>query len=75
MLLDHLATIARANGITEFEADVLGENNRMLRVFDASGFQIQRSIDTGVFHLSFPTGETDQVRDMSAQREDDDDVA
>ena len=33
--------IARANGITEFEADVLGENNRMLSVFAKSGFRVE----------------------------------
>ena len=55
LLLEHLAAIARANGIEEFEAYVLGENNRMLQVFETSGFRIQRSIDTGVFHVSFPT--------------------
>ncbi len=70
LLLDHLAAIARLNGITEFEADVLGENNRMMGVFESSGFQIQRSINAGVFHVSFPTEETDQVRDLSTQRED-----
>src|SRR4029077_10823489 len=33
LLLEHLVVIARASGVTEFEADVLGENNRMLGVF------------------------------------------
>ena len=48
---------------------MLGENNRMMGVFASSGFQIQRSINAGVFHVSFPTEETDQVRDLSTQRE------
>ena len=69
LLLEHLAAIARANGITEFEADVLGENNRMLEVFERSGFRIQRSIAAGVFHVAFPTQETVPVRAASAQRE------
>src|SRR5262249_39670321 len=42
VLLEHLATLARANGITEFEADVLGENSRMLGVFADSGFAVTR---------------------------------
>jgi len=39
----------------------LGENNRMLEVFEASGFTVQRALDTGVFHVSFPTAETPQA--------------
>lgn len=58
LLLEHLAVLARANGITEFEADVLGENNRMLSVFAKSGFRVRRSLADGVFHVSFPTEET-----------------
>ena len=61
LLLEHLAPIARANGITEFEADVLGENNRMLEVFAQSGFVVKRSIEDGVFHVTFPTEQTEQV--------------
>ncbi len=69
LLLEHLAPIAYANGITEFEADVLGENNRMLEVFARSGFKVKRSLEAGVFHISFPTKETDSVRTASLQRE------
>src|SRR5256884_8407722 len=69
LLLEHLAAIARMQGIGTFEAYVLGENNRMLQVFDASGFTVQRSLDSGVFHISFPTAETPQVRAASAERE------
>src|SRR5262249_37225388 len=58
VLLEHLVVIARANGVTEFEADVLGENNRMLRVFATSGFRVRRSLADGVFHVTFPTDET-----------------
>jgi acetyl coenzyme A synthetase (ADP forming)-like protein len=69
LLLEHLAAIARMQGIDTFEAYVLGENNRMLQVFDTSGFTVQRALDTGVFHVSFPTAETPQVRAASAERE------
>ena len=58
LLLDHLARIARANDIVEFEADVLGGNNRMLRVFQKSGFGVTRALEGGVFHVSFPTEES-----------------
>jgi acyl-CoA synthetase (NDP forming)/RimJ/RimL family protein N-acetyltransferase len=58
LLLEHLIVIARANGITEFEAEVLGENNRMLNLFAKSGFRVKRSLADGVFHITFPTEET-----------------
>ena len=69
LLLEHLATIARTHGIDTFEAYVLGENNRMLQVFAASGFTVQRSLDAGTFHISFPTAATPEVRAASAERE------
>ena len=62
VLLEHLLRIARRSGITEFQADVLGENNLMLQVFSASGLVVTRSIDAGVVHLSFPTEETERSR-------------
>ena len=69
LLLEHLAAVARWQGIDTFEAYVLGENNRMLEVFEASGFTVQRALDTGVFHISFPTADTPQVRAASTERE------
>jgi RimJ/RimL family protein N-acetyltransferase/predicted CoA-binding protein len=69
LLLEHLAVIARRQGIDTFEAYVLGENNRMLEIFEASGFIVQRAFETGVFHVSFPTAETPQVRAASTERE------
>lgn len=58
LLLEQLAALAHAGGVTEFEADVLGDNQKMLDVFAASGFGVTRSIDGGVFHLTFGTAET-----------------
>ncbi|MEA2626918.1 MAG: hypothetical protein QOD06_2963 [Candidatus Binatota bacterium] len=69
LLLQHLARIAETNGICEFEADVLGDNERMLDVFAASGFTVKRSTDAGVVHLSFPTEETDASRRIGQRRE------
>ena len=69
LLLEHLADIARAQGITEFEADVLGENNQMLQVFATSGFEVQRAIEGGVLHVAFPTADTDRFRAVRAERE------
>src|SRR5271154_534065 len=55
LLLDHLRLIAAANGVSEFEADVLGENRQMLEMFAHSGFEAQRSLDSGVVHLHSST--------------------
>ena len=69
ILLDHLSRIARASGIVELEADVLGDNNRMLEVFAKSGFKVRRSNASGVIHLAFPTAETDLSIEASSARE------
>jgi len=55
LLLEHLSRIADANGVTEFEADVLGENRQMLEVFAHSGFESRRSLDSGIVHLRSST--------------------
>ena len=48
-LLESLAEIAREHGITTFEAEVLGDNRRMLGVFANCGFETtERRIDVGV---------------------------
>lgn len=57
LLLEHLSRIADANGVAEFEADVLGDNRQMLEVFAHSGFERQRSLDSGVVHLHASTRE------------------
>lgn len=47
-IFKHLVTIARASGITQFEADVLPWNEGMLRLFTRSGHPIisTRSMDS-----------------------------
>ena len=55
LLLEHLSLIADANGVSEFEADVLGENRQMLEVFAHSGFESRRSLESGVVHLHSST--------------------
>ncbi len=69
LLLEHLARLARANGMELFEADVLGENNQMLEVFAHSGFRAKRSFEGGVFHVSFPVAETVAVLQAEHNRE------
>jgi acetyl coenzyme A synthetase (ADP forming)-like protein len=68
ILLNHLLGVARSQGITEFQADVLGENNRMLEVFSSSGLVVTRSLADGVVHLSFPVEETERSRTLALER-------
>lgn len=53
LLLHHLGGIARARGVAEFEASVLGNNRQMLDVFEQSGFKVRHTFDSGVvqFHM------------------------
>lgn len=69
LLLEHLAFIARTQGIVEFEADILGENTRMLKVFTDSGFKLRLSQESGVFHVSFPTEATEEATMAQSRRE------
>ena len=41
LLVRHLASVAAAQGIRTFEADVLGENKAMLAVFARTGWPMQ----------------------------------
>ncbi|MGH7790070.1 MAG: GNAT family N-acetyltransferase, partial [Candidatus Binatia bacterium] len=69
LLLELLAALARAAGIEELEADVLGENNTMLRVFAASGYRVRRALEEGVFHLTFPIEATAATDAATHRRE------
>jgi RimJ/RimL family protein N-acetyltransferase len=48
LLLQHLAIIGRAQGVREFQAEVLADNNQMIEVLEGSGFPIERSTEVGV---------------------------
>ena len=57
-LLAALAGIARSQGISDFEADVLAENRSMLAVFARSGLPMRQRRDGGVVHISLSLGST-----------------
>jgi GNAT superfamily N-acetyltransferase len=61
-LLEHLRRLADANGIAEFEADVLSDNSQMLEVFAHSGFKIRGRSDSGVVRLYAPTALREENR-------------
>ncbi|MGZ8752916.1 MAG: N-acetyltransferase family protein, partial [Acidimicrobiia bacterium] len=58
ILLEHLASAARAHGITSFVASTLPHNRRMLDVFLSAGFEVDRSFADGTVHVHFPIAAT-----------------
>jgi acetyl coenzyme A synthetase (ADP forming)-like protein len=69
LLLEHLAHVARSAGIEELEAGVLADNAKMMDVFARSGLAVEKSMDAGVYHVRFPTSETEAFLCASAARE------
>ena len=67
-LLERLADIARRRHIRFFDADVLGDNTRMMRVFQDSGFVIARQLKDAVFHVVLSLEPADHQHDVSASR-------
>lgn len=58
MLLELLTSHARTHGVERFQAFVLGENRQMMRVFRNSGYELTRTLDSGVFTVDFPVEES-----------------
>jgi GNAT superfamily N-acetyltransferase len=61
-LLEHLRRFAIANGIAEFEAEVLSNNSQMLEVFAHSGFKVRGRMESGVVRLCAPTASPEENR-------------
>jgi acyl-CoA synthetase (NDP forming)/GNAT superfamily N-acetyltransferase len=69
LLLEHLAAIARANGIVRFTAEVLADNRPMLSVFSRAGWPVERRFESGVVDLDFPLEDTEEFLDSVERRE------
>lgn len=69
LLLEHLAAVARSNGIARFVAETLPENRRMLDVFEDAGWKVQRSFRDGLVSVSFPIEATTRSRATADERE------
>ncbi len=69
LLLEQLAHQAWLRGVRQFEAFVLGENQRMITVFRSSGFEIHQEWTDGVLRLILPLGETERVRALQDTRD------
>jgi len=53
-LMTTLATAARSHGIHGFTADVLLENQGMMRIFHKCGYSVESDLDSGVYGLRIP---------------------
>lgn len=69
LLLEHLAAVARSNGIARFTAEVMGENRGMLAVFAKAGWPLQRRFESGVVDLDWELAATDEFLDSVERRE------
>lgn len=69
VLLEKIAGIAAANGLIEFEAEVLPENDKMISVFKNSGFEYHQVYGTDVIHVEFPVEGVSAVWERAELRE------
>ena len=69
ILLEHLAAAAQERGIRRFTAEVLSENNQMVRVFIDAGYSVSREYDSGVVDLVFDIEPTEKSRAVVLSRE------
>ncbi len=67
-LLERLANIARDRGINAFDAYVLGDNRRMLRVIRDSGFAVTTEVECGVYHVVLSLSVTERFAEKAAAR-------
>jgi acetyl coenzyme A synthetase (ADP forming)-like protein len=69
MLLELLAAAAREAGIERFTAEVLPDNQRMLRVFHDAGYRTDDTFADGVVKVAFPIAPTDAAFAVMESRE------
>jgi len=68
-LMEWLANVARDNSITNFEADVLAENDQMMTVFRDYGFHVSSDLKWGVYHVTFSIASTRGILKKEEERE------
>jgi acetyl coenzyme A synthetase (ADP forming)-like protein len=67
-MLEALASIARDHHIQTFDAYVMADNERMMRVFIDSGFEVERRLEGGVFHVVLSLAPTPRYEAKAAAR-------
>src|SRR4051812_47224406 len=68
-MLEQLAAHAAAHGIDRFDASVMAENRRMLRVFSSAGFAVKRETSYGVTELALDIRPTEELAERIAERD------
>lgn len=69
VLLEHLAAIARENGIYRFKAEVLSANKKMLATFAAAGYSPSQELEEGIVLIDFDIDPTHKSRLVARARE------
>jgi acyl-CoA synthetase (NDP forming)/RimJ/RimL family protein N-acetyltransferase len=69
LLLEQLAEAAWSYGFRQFEAEVLPENYKMLKVFTSSGYEINKKYESGSVRLVLPLAHTERRRALHDLRE------
>lgn len=69
VLLEHLAAIARENGIYRFKAEVLSGNKKMLATFEAAGYTPSQELEEGIVLIDFDIDPTYKSRLVARSRE------
>ena len=68
-LIEALVNVARENDISTFEADVLGQNLKMMEAFRDYGFHVSSNLEDGVYHVTFPIKQTRIMDKKEASRD------
>ena len=69
LILEKLGGLAAGAGYVGFEAEVLFENQKMVRVFRDSGFETRQALEGGIIHVRFPLNAPEAMRERAATRE------
>ncbi len=69
LLFEHLAAIARSQGIHTFVAETLPSNSRMLGVFTAAGWPRRTRFEGGVVHTEFAIDPSPASLEAMSERE------
>ena len=69
LLLEHLAQAGRERGVERFVAEVLPDNQKMIRTFRDAGYRVVSGYEDGVMMLEFPIDPTDTSVGVMSSRE------